>query len=153
MNVTALVADLVARGVRLAEKGSGSLVVSPRGALRPGELETLKANKASVLAYLRERHRVVADATDLRRVSLYDLRQVVEVAVPWADVPLLIAPGCRKARELRARDPKPGRVWCTCEVLDLLLSSVPPDDARKIAEAKLLMAGELRGVVRKEQHD
>jgi hypothetical protein len=32
-------------------------------------------------------------------------------------------------------------VWCVCEVLDLLLTGVPPEDARKVAEARLLFDG------------
>jgi hypothetical protein len=33
-----------------------------------------------------------------------------------------------------------------CEVLDVLLTNVPPDNARKIAEAKLLLDGRVGGV-------
>ena len=41
-------------------------------------------------------------------------------------------------------------VWCVCEVLELLLSGVTPDDARKIGEARLNFDADLVGV-RKEQ--
>ena len=152
MTAAALVADLEARGVRLAEKARGQLAVSPPAALRPDEVEALRTSKDSVLAYLRDRRRLKAETIDWRRVSLYDLRQVLEVAVPWSDVRLLIAPGCRKARELRNRDPKPSRVWCTCEVLDLLFTNVPPEDAQKIAEANLLLDGTLAGVLTEGEH-
>lgn len=66
--------------------------------------------------------------------------------MPWSDVRLVLAPGCRVARELRAQEAKPGRVWCTCEILDLLLSGVAPDDARKIAETRLTFDATLAGV-------
>lgn len=66
---------------------------------------------------------------------------MLEIAVPWSDVPLILAPGCRIARELRERDSRPGRVWCVCEALDLLLTGVTPQDARKVGEARLLFNG------------
>ena len=97
-------------------------------------------------AYKRAVLRGRALSVDWDRVSLYRLDKVLEVAVPWADVPLILAPGCRSARELRDRDQKPGRVWCTCEVLDLLLTNVPCEDARKIGEAKLVFGGTVAGV-------
>ncbi len=98
-------------------------------------------HKAAVLALLREgKARSIAGA-DWTRVSLSALDRVLEVAVPWADVPLILAPGCRVARELRERDSKPGRVWCVCEALDLLYAGVTPQDARKVGEARLLFDG------------
>ena len=72
-------------------------------------------------------------------MSLPALDRVLEVAVPWADLPLIVAPGCRIARELRDREARPGRVWCVCEALDLLLTGVKPEDARKVAEARLTL--------------
>ena len=84
--------------------------------------------------------------TDWSRVSLWSLDRILEVEVPWSDIRLLVAPGCRIARELRATDPRPGRVWCVCEVGNLLLSGVIPEDARKIAEAKLTFDAEVSGV-------
>ncbi len=134
MTPEALLTDIEARGVRVVER-AGSLVASPAGVLGEAEKQALREHKSAVLAVLRDRQsRLLADIV---RVPLRNLTRVVEVAVPWADVPLLISPGCRVARELRLADAKPGRVWCVCEVLDLLLTNVPPDDARKIAEARL----------------
>jgi hypothetical protein len=75
---------------------------------------------------------------------------VLELAVPWSDVRLLIAPGCRTARELRATDPRPGRVWCACEVLDLLFSGVAPEDARKITEERVTFDATLAGTTKAE---
>jgi hypothetical protein len=133
VNAAELLADLKARGVRVRERG-GAVVLAPANLVRPAELDALRTLKQEVLACLRGQ----ALGTDWSLVSLYQLDRVLEIAVPWADMPLILAPGCRLARELRARDPKPGRVWCTCEVLDLLLSGVTAEDAQKLAEAKLL---------------
>jgi len=143
VTAAALVEALEARGARLSER-DGDLVVKPRGILQEADREVLRAHKAAVLAVLRAR----ALGTDWSRVSLYQLDRVLEVAVPWTDVPLILAPGCRLARELRDRDPRPGRVWCTCEVLDLLLSGVTPENARKVAEAKLGLGGAVVGARR-----
>ena len=143
MSASALVADLEARGVVLVEK-AGKLSVQPRARVTREELAALHSAKHYVLRMLRAR----TLGTDWSTVPLSSLDRILEVTVPWSEINILLVPGCRIARDLRARDPKPGRIWCTCEILDLLSSNVPPDDARKIAEAKLLMAGELRGVTR-----
>jgi hypothetical protein len=132
---------LLARGVRLAARGKLLDVDAPTGTLQDGDRAALREHKAAVLALLRERRASEAVTRDWRRVSLYQLDRVLEVAVPWSDVPLILAPGCRLARELRAQDPRPGRVWCVCEVLDLLLTGVTPEDARKVGEARLLFDG------------
>jgi hypothetical protein len=146
---TALLDALEARGIRLRPDGDRLAYEAPPGVLKEAEREALRAHKAAVLDLLRERRARAAPAgTDWRRVRLADLHHVLEIAVPWTDVPLILAPGCRVARELRARDPKAGRVWCTCEVLDLLLTGVTPEDARKIAEAKLLFNGAVVGARR-----
>ncbi len=142
MTAAELIADLEARGAHVRER-AGALAVSPAGVLQDAEREALRAHKAAVLALLRERQARTVAGTDWSRVSLYTLDRVLEVAVPWSDVPLILAPGCRIARELRERDPKPGRVWCVCEVL--LLTGVTPDDARKVAEAKLMFGGAVVG--------
>jgi len=42
------------------------------------------------------------------------------------------------SRLMECGDARPGRVWCTCEVLDLLLVNARPADARAVAEARLL---------------
>lgn len=80
--------------------------------------------------------------------SLRALTENLEVVVPWSKVNLLIVPGCRKAKDLRSKDRHPGRVWCVCEVLDLLLTKVTPDDATAVAQAKLLFAGGVTRVTR-----
>lgn len=72
------------------------------------------------------------------------------MAVPWSDLRLVIAPGCRIARELRATEPKPGRVWCVCEVIDLLLSGVKPDDAGEIADTRIAFDATMAGVRRND---
>lgn len=148
MTAAELLASIEARGVRVAPRGE-SLAVAPAGVLQDAEREALRARKPAILALLREREaRRLPRGTGWSHVSLYQLDRVLEVAVPWSDVPLILAPGCRIALELRARDPQPGRVWCVCEVLDLLLTNVPPDDGRKVAEAKLLFDGRVGGVSR-----
>jgi hypothetical protein len=136
-----VVADLEARGVTVTERG-GFIVLRPPEAVTSADVAILKASKAEVISVLRGR----AIGTDWTTVNLWQLDKVLEVAVPWSDVRLLIAPGCRIARQLRATDPKPGRVWCSCEILDLLLSGVTPEDARKIAATRLDFDATLRGV-------
>ena len=148
MSVEILMADLESRGVVLAEK-AGRLSVCPTAKVAAHELEALRSAKLDILRKLRAR----SLGTEWSTVPLSSLDRILEVMVPWSEINILLVPGCRIARDLRALDPKPGRVWCTCEVLDLLLSNLPPDDARKIAEAKMLMAGELRGVAREGQGD
>lgn len=141
MTALELVADLESRGALLAER-NGALTIAPRHVLRDADRAALRRHKESVLALLRGR----TLRPDWARVTIYDLSRVLEVAVPWSDVRLILAPGCRVARQLRETDPRPGRVWCTCEVLDLLLTGVTPEDARKVAEAKVLMGGAVVGV-------
>ena len=63
--------------------------------------------------------------------------ETLEVVVPWLGVRLLIAPNCGVARELRAIDPRPGRVLCVCELPDLVPVGLPPEDARKRAAARI----------------
>lgn len=123
----------------------GSLAIETEEGVAPmteEERSTLKALKPQIVTFL--------NGVDWQRVSLYSLDRILEVSVPWSDVALLIAPGCRLARELRAQDPKPGRVWCVCEVLDLLLSGISPEDARRVAGARLALDGAVVGV-RQEQ--
>jgi hypothetical protein len=144
--VAELVTGLERRGAILTVDGP-HLVIRPPSVVTPQVLETLKARKPEVVTFLRERQ-----ARDLlanvAKVKLRDLTRILEVAVDWCDVPLLIAPGCRIAKDLRSADPKPGRVWCVCEVLDLLLTSVPPEDAQRIGEAKVMFAGSVTGARR-----
>lgn len=141
MTAGELLAAIEARGVRVAPRGE-SLAVAPAGVLQEAERRALRAHKAAVLALLRERQARTVAGADWSRVSLWQLRDVLEIAVPWADVPLILAPGCRIARELRERDSKPGRVWCVCEALDLLLTGVTPHEAQKVGEARLLFDGQ-----------
>jgi hypothetical protein len=143
MTAATLLLALETRGLDLHVDGP-DLVVRPADAVTPEDLEMLKSAKAEVIAILRGR----ALGVDWSRVSILQLDKVLEVAVPWADIPLLLAAGCRLAWELRDRDPKRGRVWCTCEVLNLLLTGVPSEDARKIAETRLLFDGTMAGVRR-----
>jgi hypothetical protein len=77
---------------------------------------------------------------DITKLSMGKLTKVLELAVPWCAQSVFIAPGCHIARRLAEVHGR-GRVWCTCEVLDMLLSHVSPDEARKIAEAKLTFDG------------
>ena len=147
MNADTLVADLEARGVHLAEK-AGRLSVRPTDRVAAEEFAALRASKPDILRLLRAR----TLGTEWSRVPLSALDRILEVMVPWSEINILLVPGCRIARDLRARDPKPGRIWCTCEILDLLLSNVPPDDSRKIAEAKLLLKGTLAGVLTEGEH-
>jgi len=146
VTAAAFIEKLRARGLYLELDGPALVIEAEEGAARmtPDEREALKALKPEVIAFLRGR----TLGTDWTRVSLYQLDRVLELSVPWSDVRLIIAPGCRLARELRARDPKPGRVWCTCEVLDLLLTGITPEEAWKVAEAKLALAGAVVGARR-----
>ncbi len=141
MSALELLADLERRGVTVRED-SGDLVLGPADALRGVDLDRVKAAKPDILAALKRR----ALGVDWTKASLYQLDRVLEVAVPWSDVRLVIAPGCRIARELRATDPKPGRVWCVCEVLYLLLTGVTPEDAGKIAETRITFDAEWEGI-------
>lgn len=138
-----IVARLEARGARLTPQGD-AVAVTPKSTLADADREAIRRHKADVLAILRGRDL----GAEWAHVSLWQLDKVLEVAVPWCDVRLLLAPGCRVASELRQADSKPGRVWCVCEILDLLLTNAPPEDARKVAEAKLLMAGAVAGARR-----
>lgn len=140
-----LIAGLEARGVTLTEK-QGGIAIRPASAVTPTEREVLTTMKAEVLAVLRARQaRADHGGVDWTTVPLYSLDKVLEIIVPFYDVPLVIAPGCRIAAELRARDARPGRVWCTCELLDVLLTGMRPEDARKLAEAKLALGATLTG--------
>ena len=148
MTPAALVASLEARGAHLLVDGV-DLVVRPAAAVTPEDVKNLKKLKAEVLSVLRSRDL----SADWSKVNLHQLDRVLEVAVPWCDVPLILAPGCRIARDLRARDLKPGRVWCTCEVLDLLLTGVMPEDTRRIGETKLGFSGAVVGACRLEPRE
>lgn len=143
MTLSDVIHGLEARGARLRLREDGALTIRPKGVATPTELEVLATLREEVAAHLRGR----PFGADWTRVSLWQLGRVLEVAVPWSDVRLLIAPGCRVARELRASDPKPGRVWCVCEVSDLLLSGVKPEDAQKIAETKITFEATFQGTV------
>ncbi len=132
MTAAAILDRLEARGISVTPRGE-SLAIRPAGALGPGEREALIALKTDILAILRGR----ALGVDWTAVELQSLNRVLEVSVPWSEVHLIIAPGCRVARQLRAADSKPGRVWCVCEVLDLLLTAVPPKDAQSLAMSRL----------------
>lgn len=140
MTPSEFVRSLEGEGFSIREKG-GALAIRPARNVTPTMKQALEAHAADILVYLRERQARPNRGADWSYVSLYSLDRVLEVSVPWSDTRLLIAPGCRIARELRALDSKPGRVWCVCEVLDLLLSGVTPDDARRIAEAKIALDG------------
>lgn len=114
-------------------KGDRIVYQAPPATLTPVYREALVSMRPEILDLLRGE----ALGTDWTTVNLWQLDKVLEIAVPWSDVRLVIAPGCRIARELRSSDPKPGRVWCSCEILDLLLSGVTPGDARQIAETRI----------------
>ena len=145
MTAETLVARIEARGLRLVRRGE-IVAVRPAGQLATDERAAMRRLRPEIVVLLRTR----AIGVDWSCVSLYSLDRVLEVAVPWSDVRLVIAPGCRIARELRASDPQPGRIWCVCQVSDLLLSGVTPEDARKITEARLAFDAHLAGV-NKEQ--
>ena len=140
MSAAEFIERMRARGLYVQVEERQLVMELEDGAARPTaeERRRLQELKPEIIAYL--------SGIDWSRVSLYQLDRILEVAVPWSDVNLVIAPGCRIARELRARDPKPGRVWCCCEIADLLLSGVRPEDARATAEAKILFGGAVAGV-------
>lgn len=139
MTAADVIADLEARGVRLQATGQGLDYEAPEGALRPSDLEALRAHKAAILALLRERPERAAE--DVSRTSLWSLDRIVELAVPWWPETLFIVPGPVHARKLKAEGVSPGRIWDVAEPLDLLLVGVTPDDARSVAEERLRTAG------------
>jgi hypothetical protein len=149
MTPTDLLRTLESRGARFWSEGGRISWEAPRGVLEPADLEALRRSKPSLLSLLRKRQAAQGEAykasvdLDIERVTLGALDRILEIAVPWSDFRLLLVPGCRLARELRKRDAKPGRVWCTCEVLDLLLSGVSPEDARKVGLTKLDFGGQV----------
>ncbi len=145
MNAQELLAALESRGAELEVMDGHVAVTLVEGdSLKPEEREALMAHKPELRACLSQRQ--APPTADWLRVRLADLDRVLEVAVPWAEVPLLIVPGCRRAEALRAADPNPGRVWCTCQVIDLILSGVTPRDAQAIAQAALAFDGSVQGV-------
>lgn len=137
-----LVATAEAAGLVLTPRPGGALYVAPRERITPALREALRSAKAEVITYIMTRD----FETDWTRVRLADLDRIIEVAVPWSDVNLIIAPGCRIADGLRATDSTPGRVWCVCEVLDLLLIKATPTEAREVAEAKITLGGRVTAV-------
>lgn len=136
-----LLGDLEARGVRLRVAG-GTIEASGPGSLTAEDLAAVREHKAVIVAVLRDR----ALGVEWSRVGLHQLNRILEIAVPWSDIRLVIAPGCHIARELRTQDPNPGRVWCVCEVLDLLLTGVSPANARNIAEAQIIFGAHIEGI-------
>ena len=142
MTVSDVIQGLEARGARLRIREDGALTIRPKGVATATELEVLTTLREDVAAHLRGR----PYGADWTHVSLLQLDKVLEVALRWSDVRLVIAPGCRIARELRASDPKPGRIWCCCEIGDLLLSGVTPGDAQKIAEMRIAFGAAMTGV-------
>lgn len=147
-----LLAALERRGIRLRVEGERLAYEAPAGTLRDGDRKALLTHKAAVLGLLRERQARTVEGVDWSRVSLHQLDRVLEIGVPWADVPLILAPGCRIAHSLRAQDPQPGRVWCTCEVLDLLMTGVTCEDARRVADARLTLDGPAVRIRRRPGH-
>ena len=147
--VTSAIAELVrtieSRGVTLREK-AGAVVARPAGKVTPAERAALGVHKEAVLTILRQRQAQEVLGIDWTRVELRNLDRILEVAVPWSDTHLLIVPGCKVAKELRASDPQPGRIWCVCEILDLLLTNVSPREAQSLAEARLMFDADLGGV-------
>lgn len=144
MTVKELVARVEARGAAVVARGD-AVIVRPRGVLSEVERGAFQTRQGEILAHLRGR----VFGADWTRVGLRALDRILEIEVPGWDLRLVLAPGCRVAREIRETDPKPGRVWCVCEILDLLTSGVSPEDARGVAEARITFDAEHQGV-RKE---
>jgi hypothetical protein len=72
------------------------------------------------------------------------------VSVDWWDETLFFVPGPTAAGELEAGGIARGRIWDKSELLDLVLAEVTPEDAQRIAAAKLAFgAGPV--VVRRER--
>ena len=119
-----------------------AIAEAPAGVVRDREREALRAHKASVLSILRKRRaRAAQDLEGLAGRPLYRLTNVLEVAVPWTSETLFIVPGPAHAAQLDAEGITRGRMWDTAELLDLVLTSVTPEDARSIAESKLTLRG------------
>jgi hypothetical protein len=136
-----LVETLEGRGVRLAERDGGRLSIRPVDRVRPEELEALRREKADVLALLRGRTLGIGWS----HISTDHLNRVLELRIPGWDQSLIITPGCRVTRELRSRDPRPGQVWCMCEILDLILANVPPAAATKVTDSRPMFAQTIAG--------
>lgn len=147
MTVGEFVRQLERQGFRLREE-DGHLVINPKQRVTPTLKETLTSRGLEIRDYLRERKARPNVGGDWSQLSLFGLDHVLEVVVPWSDIRLVLAPGCRVARELRDQDPHPGRVWCVCELADLLLSGVIPPDARAAVEARLVFDAEHAGAKR-----
>jgi len=153
LEVGDVIRGLEARGATVSVRRDGALTVRPKGVATPDEIEVLGRLRKEAVGYLfwtAGRTEDLIAGLDWSRAKLHDVNEaLLEISVPWSGVRLVIAPGCRIARELRASDLSPGRVWCACEVIDLLLSGVTPEDARAVAEARLALEAEHLGV-RKE---
>lgn len=130
------------RGVKLWPAGDRLRYAAPEGLLTAADLAALAEVKMAVLELLKD------ELAALPAVRLGALNRVLEVAVPWAELPLLFVPGCRLAERLRATEARPGRVWCTCELRELLLTGLEPLEARLVAEAKVALDGRVAAVAR-----
>ena len=142
MQVDQLVRQLAAKGIDVVLLG-GDVVLEVEGEARPTpeEKEMVREQREALRTYVLRR-----DLPPIARVRLDQLDRVLEVAVPWADYRLLITPGCAAARQLREVDAMPGRIWCVCEVLNMMLTGATRDHARMVAEWKALLAGRVENV-------
>jgi hypothetical protein len=75
------------------------------------------------------------------RTKITALDKILEVSVPWADQTLFLAPGCKVAARLSTEFGR-GRVWCVCELLDLVFSGIRGEDLKKVMDIKLTFDGQ-----------
>ena len=144
MTAVEIIANLEARGISLELDESCGFVIETNGPRpTPDDMVALRAEKDEIVDALRARQAAPATERPLPEpleMPLHKLTNILVLDVPWCAQPVYIAPGCGVARRL-ARGHGHGRVWCVCEVLDLLFSRISPSDARKIAEGKLMFDG------------
>lgn len=145
MTASEVLSGLRRRGVKLWPAGQRLRYAAPEGLLTAADLAALAEAKAAVLELLE------AELATLPALRLAALDRVLEVAVPWAELPLLFVPSCRVAERLRASEASPGRVWCTCELRELLLTGLEPAEARAVAEAKAVLDGRLVAAARESE--
>ena len=141
MRPEALISALESRGVSVTVDGE-ELVLRPARAVTAADVAALRERKAEILGLLRARDL----GADWRAISLYEVDKIVELRIPGFETTLILCPGCRVAQELRKTDSQPGRIWCVCEVIDLVTSGVTPGDARAVAQARVLFDAQGTGV-------
>jgi hypothetical protein len=136
----ALVRALESRGVRLAERGDGDLVVKPWSVLPEADREALRQSKVAVLALLRAR--IVDPLADMDDHALYRHTGVREFLAPfWGEGVFYLISGPQAALRLEAEGKSPSRVYCVCLVLDWRLQGLTLEAQAEAARSRLAEDG------------